>query len=770
MDRVLLPLLALVLLLAPLSGFWPVGWLGGALVLMPLIALCLWLWSRRHDGAPFLLPPGSAALLFLIGWGTLQLLPLPLFLIKILSPHAWQIQHQSVEVLSPSIWVPLSLNPQGTLQAVLTLCTSSACYLLTVFLLRDRGFLKQGVLWLTGISGGLAIGLVFLRLITLLLPKVFSPNHKLAAILNLDLSSIALLMLMLGPLGLAALLALRPTSRYGSWQERVGTYWQSTVQDHFLVIVLSALVIPFSIGLLYWQVLFFYFGALALLGLLVMIKRKGRRDAPYILFFSVVALAALAIGLHGGSLVQRSSQVTPVSKADDAIVNQLTNNYWLTGSGLGTYSKIYRRLDRQVSKPIGVVQKSPLQQSRVEGGLPFLLGAIWFICTLLHHAWPRWRKRRNKMAIYFFIGSLSGLVASVGSVIVLGVSVPPWLWYYAFVLAGMMVAASQASHQGEIDREFAPVCPDWRLPLGRILTACVLLVAVFVQGGRGMAEGLFAQAQVSPQETSPRAASSDAQKRLLSHAILYDPLNEGYRWALGWRLLQLGQTEKAMSCFTRALRLNPLVGMEAYRLGIYLADAGHGDQAIKLMHHGLQGDWGNQALQDDLVRRLLKQGAKTEALEHVGEILTQDPSKTLDWLYFFEQQGFSALEVASTLAERPRCLADYGDFLLQKGLPEQALVSYNAALQLIQTEESFQPEIVWRLSLFFESRQLYEEALAAVLAGLRVYPENLDYMKASASLYERLGITFKAAEIYRQILMHTPQDPDIRQRLNHLHN
>jgi tetratricopeptide (TPR) repeat protein len=768
MDRVPLPLLALVLLLAPISGFWTVGWLSGALLLIPLIALCAWLWFSGHGIGPFSPPPGLGALLFLIGWGLLQMIPMPLFLIKIFSPHAWQIYHQSVEVLSPSLWVPLSLNPQGTLQAILILCAGSACYFLSFCFFKNRGDFKLGVLWLTGIVGGLAMGMIFLRLLVLLIPKVISPGHKLAAILNLDLGSIALLMLMLGPLGLSALLAFRPAARYGSWLERIGTYWQMTMQDHFLIIALSALVVPFGIGLLNWQILFFYLGALAVLGLLVIAKRKIRKDVPYIVFFMVVALLALVLGLNSGSIPQKPGPVASVSKTDDSVVSQLTSNYFLTGSGVGTSSKIYHRVDQQAAKAADPVRIAPLRQGRIEGGLPFILGIIWFVYSFLRHSWPKWRKRRNKIAIYLFIGSLSGLVAFAGVIISLRVSVPSWLWYYVFVLAGIVVGSSQATHQTSADRDFVPVLADWRLPLGRLLTSCILVVTVFVLGGNTLAKGLFTQAQASPKEIAQNPLNGDAQSRLLSHAVFFDPLNAAYRWALGWRLIQLGQTDTAMTCFAKALRLDPLVGIESYRLGIYMADAGHGDLAIKMMHHGLQSDRGNQSMQADFVRRLLIQGGQTDALAHVGRILAQDPSKTLNWLYFFDQQGFSPLQGAKILADHPRCLVDYGDFLLQKDLPEQALDSYNAALHLIQIDDIFQPDVVWRLTAFFESRSQYEEALAAVLAGGRVYPENLEYMKASGLFYERLGITFKAAEIYRQILMHTPHDSDIRQRLSHL--
>lgn len=770
MNRVPLLLLALVLLLAPFSGVGTIEWLGVTLLIIPLVALCIWLWFGADGRAPFLPAPGSAALLFLIGWGILQLIPMPLSLIKFFSPHAWQIYHQSVEVLSPSTWASFSLNPQGTLQAVLFLCTGSACYFLGFCILKDRGNLKLAVLWLSGIVGGLAIGIVLLRMLALLLPKVFSPGHKLAVIQNLDLSTIALLMLMLGPLTISALLAFRPTARYGSWLERIGTYWQVTIRDHFLIIVLSALLVPFSIGLLYWQVLFFYLIALALVGLLVMVKKRGRRDAPYITFFVVVALAALAIGLHSRTLSKEPALVASFSTADDVIINQLKSNYFLTGSGFGTTSKLYQRVDRQGTRAVAPVKITSIQQGRIEGGIPFLLGIVWFVGSLLRYSWPKWRKRHNKMALYLFVGSLSGLIVFAGAVISLGVTVPSWQWYYAFVLAGMVAGSAQATHQGNVERDFDPVNKNSLLRLGRLLSSCALLGTIFVLCGSTLAEGLFAQAQASPKEAPKIPRRADVQSRFLTHAILYDPLNPTYRWAHGWHLIQLGQTDNAMACFAKALRLDPLVGMESYRLGIYIADSGHGDLAIKLMHHGLQIDWGNQSMQADLVRRLLTHGGQTEAIAHVGKILAHDPSKTLNWLYFFDQQGFSPLQGASILPDNPRCLVDYGDFLMQKEFPEQALDSYNAALNLIQTEDSFHPDIVWRLSAFYESREQYGEALIAVLAGARVYPDNLDYMKASGLFYERLGITFKAAEIYRQILIKTPHDTDIRQRLTLLQN
>jgi tetratricopeptide (TPR) repeat protein len=543
------------------------------------------------------------------------------------------------------------------------------------------------------------------------------------------------------------------------------SYWQATVQDHFLIVALSALIIPFCLALLDWRNALIYLWALGLLWILLFSKKRGRRETPYFLVVLLLLVSALVVGLYHAPDRETSSAIQRV-QTDSDIAKRLVAQYSMTGSGLGSYEKLYQRHDRQgTGQGLSPFSRSFVMRARTEIGWLSVAAAIWFFTTLIWRVWPDWRSRRNKLAIYFFAGSLSGLLFFIVAVALLELSIPVWLGYYAFVMAGLVTAASQSSYQPSAQDDYLPTSYDWRYFLGTIIATGVVMAALLFHGGGLLARELVGSSQVAAGQDGTR---SFPEERLLVHAALSDPLEALYRRRLAWRLLQQGRTQQAMPYFSSALRLDPLAGLESYRLGMYMADAGHGNAAIKLMQHGLNNDWSNQVLQVDFVTRLLTNGEKTRALNHVRQILATDPSRTLEWLNFLNKKGLEVTEEAVVLAGHARCYIDYGEFVLEKDYPELSANSYAEALRILQGAEAFQPEIVWRLFAFFEARQEYEKALTAVLAGTRLYPEDLTMMKASGRLHERLGLTFKAAEIYRKILMHTPQDLELRRHLNQL--
>lgn len=758
-------LILLLVLLSPLESLWTLNWLTAVLAIFPTAVLFGWLKTRRHDSRIFSLPPGSFALLSLIGWGIFQMVPLPPAVVKVLSPKAWQLYSESVVLLNPESWMTLSLHSRSTLESVIFLCSGTSFYFLTVFLLTDQHRLKQGVLWLTGIGGGLAVGMIGFKVGTLL----SGVRTEQAGLMLLDLTPFALLLLLLGPLAFSALLALRPTSRYGSLRERIVTYWQTAVKERFLIIAVAVLMIPFGVALWHWQAMFFYLAALILLWFLLALKGRGRRESPYIILLIILILLATVIGFPSDKAELRQEAVSSTDADGHLMTERLANDFFLTGSGLGTFERISRRYeyisgDRQVASSI----KSALVCIRVEGGLPVLVFSVWFLVALTWRSLTFWRRRRNKMAIYLVVGSLAGLFAFSAAVILLGLSVPLWFIYYGLALAGLMVAASQSSHRWPLADDFMPLNTQRLLFYTTILTFFILMASLLFYSGAGLARWLTSDIQADENHSSLIGETTLSSQRLLSHAIRYDPLNGLYHRELAWNLLESGQTQKAMAGFEKALRLDPLAGRATYRAGISMAETGPMYIADSLMQHGLRSDWYNQALQVDFVTRLLKHKGRLQALEHVRQILVISPSKTLDWLYFLEQNGFSLRESALILADDPRCLVDYGDYLMRHNRPELALESYWKALDYVQNNPSFSPQIIWRLAGFFEDRELYEDVLAALLAGTRVYPEDLDFLKASGNLYERLGITFKAAELYRQILMHAPQDVETRQKLEKL--
>ncbi len=765
MAKVLLLILGAVLLSAPLNEIMGSDWLAAALEVLPLIALGLWFWNKRRAGEPFELPPGSSILLILVVWGGLQLVPLPSFLVRLLSPQAWQTYQQSVGLMVTDPWMRLSLYPKGTLQTIFTLCSGIACYLLTAQLLQDRHRLKQAALWLTGIGGGVAAATIALYFIRHSLAQKIVVETSFTVFLQNDLIFLGLLLLLIGPVALATMLALRPSSRYGTLQERISSYWQASVHDHFLIVALSALLIPFCLALLDWRHALFYLFAMGMLWGLLFLKKRGRREIPYFSLVLVLLVGAVSIGLYNSPGAEESPEMI-ITKTDPDIARDLASQYILTGAGLGTYEKVYKRQQGQggvqdvLSPPV-----SSVIRVRTELGWLSIVVAICFFAILIRRSWPKWRRRRNKLAIYLFGGSLGSLLFFVLAVAFWELSVPVWFQYFAFALAGLVSASSQSSYQSSDKDEYRPVTYNWRYSLGTVITGGLVVLVLLFHGGGIVAKGLVDSAQSTE---GPGGAGSLSGSRLLRHAVFFDPWEAVYRKELAWGLLQQGQSRRAMSHFFKALRLDPLAGLETYRMGMYMADAGHEDLAVKLMQHGLRNDWSNQVLHVDFVTRLLTSGQKAGALSHVRQILAAEPLRTREWLRLLNNKGLEVTELAVVLARHPQCYIDFGEFLQESDLPELAANSYDKALRILQGAETFQPETVWRLSAFFEGRQEYENALNAMLAGTRLYPEDLAMMQASGRLHERLGLTFKAAEIYRKILIHTPQDLELRRHLNQL--
>ena len=89
------------------------------------------------SGEPFLRVPGLVPLTLIVGLMVLQLVPLPVWILKIVSPQSWFAYKNVYELAGGSGWLPISVNQKATLQELLRYCAYTFFYLLTVQLLRD---------------------------------------------------------------------------------------------------------------------------------------------------------------------------------------------------------------------------------------------------------------------------------------------------------------------------------------------------------------------------------------------------------------------------------------------------------------------------------------------------------------------------------------------------------------------------------------------------------------------------------------------------------
>jgi hypothetical protein len=98
----------------------------------------------RHR-EPLVSVPGLLPLLLLAAWGLLQLIPLPAGLVALISPMTHAYCQETLGIVQPLAWMPLSLSSRATLTGLFRLSAYIAFYVLSVQLLADKGYLKRTV-------------------------------------------------------------------------------------------------------------------------------------------------------------------------------------------------------------------------------------------------------------------------------------------------------------------------------------------------------------------------------------------------------------------------------------------------------------------------------------------------------------------------------------------------------------------------------------------------------------------------------------------------
>lgn len=98
----------------------------------------------------------------------------------------------------------------------------------------------------------------------------------------------------------------------------------------------------------------------------------------------------------------------------------------------------------------------------------------------------------------------------------------------------------------------------------------------------------------------------------------------------------------------------------------------------------------------------------------------------------------------------------FAEFLLDKGKKPEAETSYLRALNYLDKKVAVRPDYFFKASRYFTKQKQYEEALNILSKGTEYLPDNVKIRIALASLYERIGILYRAREEYKSALILDP--------------
>ena len=315
-----------------------------ALLALWVLALALW-WLvgaiRGRHTYPAVLYNAWPMLLVGVLWLAfvwLQLVPLPIELLKLLSPQAarWHLAAAAPAALDAA---PLTLDRYATLEGA---CKSTAYltfFALSLILLRDRVRIRYAayVLILSGVLQALFGALVSMQTPGEVASGTFANRNHYAAYLTMCLS-----------VGIGVLIASLSGERNPSWKHFFHNLMQWLITPKMalrlgLVVMVIALVLTRSrMG----NSAFFI--SLLVTGIIGLLLAKRATKSMVILLISLVAIDIFIVGTYFGAqrVVERIAQtsVSPGGREEQAAWTlNMWKDYPVFGSGLGSYPVVYPR-------------------------------------------------------------------------------------------------------------------------------------------------------------------------------------------------------------------------------------------------------------------------------------------------------------------------------------------------------------------------------------------------------------------------------------------
>ena len=781
MPKVVLHIFLTALIFAPLA-FGSVELWSQAIntVLLCLIVLTLFWGAHRKENywytVPALLP-----LLGLLGYMLFQLLPLPPFFLKLLSPQSFSV-YSLTEEAGDNAWHPLTLNPKATLKEFFRFSTYALCYIATVQLLSRYRFLKKVLLTLCLLAGAIAFEGIIQKYgsptkiywfratvdnVTMMGPWVYH-NH------------FAGYMEMLLPVCLALFLYHRPAFSYDlPLREKILSVFTLPKANMHIILGLCAILMYASIfvSLSRGGIISSTLSLLFFLFLLTRYKDNFSHSArgKYILLFLLVSVAAISwfgwepIFGRFDKIANASGEIQESRLIVWRDSWRMIKDFPIFGSGFGTFLTTYPAYRTVPGKFIYDHAHNDYLEILTDGGLVGFLLVSLFLLVLFRNTLAVLAKRRDHFATLLTVGSMSGIVA------LLLHSVTDFNMHnganglYFFLLCGILVSSSHTRRQATAQESILPPSRS-RQRYWCALAALLLLVSGTIHSF-GIARGKYLYKQISslylnknipPQKILAILATAQA-------AVRADPLEGNYRFALANIEAFSGNFPAAKQNYERAILLAPTNGKFLGQYGLYTSAAAP-ERAMEILLAARR-----LAPDDPVPMRaygswLLAGGKKEEALAYLKIAIAMEPAETKKYFALAMGHGLKSNELLPLLPDRVQAHQAYGDILMELGNTEEALATYKNSLRYVANEAKATPWLFSKVFWILLKHKKTEDALAVARNGATLIPKSSQLRTMSGLAYQELGIYYRAREEYEQALLLDPKDKGAGKHLAQLLN
>ena len=726
--------------------------------------------------------PGLLPLLLWLAWIFFQCLPLPVHVVRLLSPQTAAAYQPAFDLRLADYWLPLTVNRQATLLEGLRSAAYALFYLLTVQLLTSSKrlvFVLNSVVWLT----------LFIAF-TAMLQRALAPDSLFwFRTLRSGLSPFgpwvyknhyAGFMVMTCPLLLTLFLFHRPlTDANASLRERLLYLFTGSGANLHLVFGFGMIVVLASVllaqsrgGILSVAV------ALSLFFLLLARSQKRIQTLP--MFFLIVGL------LLAGGWFSWEAVLAKFDRAFDLAEGQLTDGrlpiwqdtlriipaFLVTGSGLGTFIDVFPGSKSFADSLVYDHAHSDYLEGLTEAGLVGSVLAAWFVLAVLRSGWQQIFHRHERLAVLTALGAFSGVVGLLVFSIT-DFNLHNWAnGLYFFFLCGLLVSAGHTRQQYRSHPTLLrPVAAPARARRAAFLSAAVFLIALlWLQGGAVLAERHYLRAQ--------RVAASDALEpeqqlrrmtELLEQTVSYAPFHGGYRSALGTIRQYQQQHAAALLLHSEALLCQPLEGVYLQAAGQALAESGSRPQLARIL---LERGYVWAKLKEEPLRLWLEFELRAGRRDNARRILTRELARDprlLKAVYpLLREWRFTRTETAAVLPKRSSAWLNCAQLVRTAGNEEDAGSFTERALDFIDQEVTVQPEQFLQVYKHYRQQEQEEQAINVLREGIRRLPDYAPFHIYLGDYYSRSTIAYRAVEEYEQALLIQPGNAALRQKLKQL--
>jgi O-antigen ligase/tetratricopeptide (TPR) repeat protein len=771
-----------VLIFAPLAFGTTEAWSRAIVDLAVFLCGTLFFYDVVTHKRSFYRVPGLVPLLGLAGVMVVQVLPLPWFLVKLISPATYELYQETLGLTGPVHWMRLTVDLKATVLALVQFAAYVMFYVVSVQLLSDGKFLRRTVSLVVGFGAVLAFVAIVQHYISprtiygmreAFMGNVFGPY--------VNRNHFAGLMIMVFPVAFCMMLYNKPKVSYESWREKILGFFSYRTINVYLLLTLGMLLIGASVFVsLSRGAIVSLCASLLLMGVFMTVKLSrgsGERGKGLIVaaFFGVLLLS---VGWFGWKpIFERFDQIrNPNGDVESARLDAwqdslgIIGNFPVAGTGAGTFFEAFKAYKQATTVPgFFVHAHNDYIEIAADQGVLSLVLFLAFIFSVFASL-KVFAKRHERYSIYLYLGALTGLTAILLHCLVeFHLHVGANALYFFFVAALCVAAANTRLRSAKEKTLLGRYRKTWIKPAFRIAAPVLLVLGSALNIGAYMGE--MHENNIMAIYERPELTDKDYLDiwSRCKKARFYDPFEGRNYMTMADAEKELAKSEAAAAFYRKALQLNPLNGVFLQAAAdLYSENNWDVELAEKFHQAALKYEGANPLIHANYGLWLMSQKNFEKGDREMQTAVAMSPDMTQRFVGRMAGLELTYDELTAALPSMTKPYIDLGDYLMNVDQMDLALMAYKTAAHNLVTEKAIIPIWVKELYRFYIDEDMVDDAFRVVATGIERLPDESSLRYLMGTIYEKMEIPYRAVEEYEAALIRNPKDLSARRRLEKL--